>query len=307
MELIRETHPFPESFPFRLIYRHRMENRKSKYHYHDLMELIYVHDGAGTIFIDPLFYDMNAGDLFIIPGDVIHQTIHTGQTLSVVLFRSTLIKSAYIGENFDLLDIFRSRSHPEYKLSLSAEQRRPIEQFLADIRSELRGRSLGRHHAILAVLQRLLVEVARLDHADKPARPSPIAQGRTWMNDILSYIEDHLSEDLTLTHLASQALVSPAHFSRVFRQMTGFHLPEYLNIKRMMLAKELLIRTSLPIHIIAERCCFTSVSHFYKTFRKHFGYTPGDYRKQYTPPENEPPQPEQKPSPDQKPSPEQKA
>jgi transcriptional regulator GlxA family with amidase domain len=48
-----------------------------------------------------------------------------------------------------------------------------------------------------------------------------------------------------------------------------------------MLAKELLTRTTLPIDIIAERCSFASVSHFYRSFRQYLGYTPGEFRKNH--------------------------
>ena len=289
MQLVRETHPYPESFPFVFKYR-RLVNaeKKTKYHYHDWYEIIFAHKGTSSFFVDPNVYEVNSGDLLIIPGDVIHQALpnkrtkETGYTRSLILFNPAILHQVYLGEKFDYLEAFkRFHARREYKLSVPEHRREVLEHYLAEINNEFTACSYGCHHAVLSLLQQFLIVIARLEMENCLLTDSRAFQGKLWMKDILTYIENHLSENLTLKHLAAQALVSPAYFSREFKETTGYHLTTYLRIKRVMLAKELLTRTTLPIDIIAERCSFASVSHFYRSFRQYLGYTPGEFRKNH--------------------------
>jgi transcriptional regulator GlxA family with amidase domain len=100
------------------------------------------------------------------------------------------------------------------------------------------------------------------------------------MKDILIYINEHMDEPLTLTILAQKALVSPAHFSRVFKETTGIGLVVYLNTKRIIKAKELLLETNHTIAHIAEMCGFESMPQFYRTFKKYIEMTPATFRKE---------------------------
>ena len=72
------------------------------------------------------------------------------------------------------------------------------------------------------------------------------------MKEIMAYIDANYLRKLTLVHLAQEALVSPSYFSRVFKQMTGMTLTVYLNNKRFIKAKELLLETDYSIAQIAE-------------------------------------------------------
>ncbi|WP_163583160.1 helix-turn-helix transcriptional regulator [Gracilibacillus saliphilus] len=103
---------------------------------------------------------------------------------------------------------------------------------------------------------------------------------RDWINDIFSYIDHHLQHNISLTTLANEALVSPAHFSRVFKDITGMGLTVYVNKKRIFKAKELLITTNYTISYVAEKCGFESIPHFYRTFKKYIGTTPAHFRKE---------------------------
>jgi AraC-like DNA-binding protein len=225
---------------------------------------------------------MRPGDVFCIPANIIHQTIPSQPvpyTVSVVLFSPALIQQNNLGEPFRYLEMFEQRQAPRvYKHSLPPDKKRALEQSLLGIHQEITGFMHGYRYAVVNLLQQMLIDLNRSVEKPVSARSSVGVKSESWMEEILAYIDLHLTKDLTLSHLARQALVSPSHFSRIFTQMTGLHLPAYLNMKRALLAKNLLEQTDLPIDIISERCCFKSASHFYKTFKKHIGCTPGSYR-----------------------------
>ncbi len=95
-------------------------------------------------------------------------------------------------------------------------------------------------------------------------------------------ITTQLSSPLTLAELAAEAALSDYHFARMFRQSTGQSPHQYVMIKRMNKAEQLLRYSPLSLTAIAEECGFSSLSHFSHRFRAHFGQSPSVYRQ--TPP-----------------------
>ncbi|GHO80100.1 hypothetical protein KSD_78710 [Ktedonobacter sp. SOSP1-85] len=96
-----------------------------------------------------------------------------------------------------------------------------------------------------------------------------------WM---LSYLSFHLAEPISIADMARYAHLSPAHFSRIFRQQFGLSPHQYLLRLRLQHAQMLLQQTDLTIERIAKYCGFADAHHFSKTFRKNVGCSPGFYR-----------------------------
>ncbi|MBU3056577.1 helix-turn-helix domain-containing protein [Pseudomonas indica] len=95
---------------------------------------------------------------------------------------------------------------------------------------------------------------------------------------LIEYIDAHLTEPLTLGHLASLCALSEYHFARMFRESFGVPPHRYLLARRLERAQQLLRTTALPLGEIALACGFTDASHFSNRFRAALGGTPGQYR-----------------------------
>lgn len=85
-------------------------------------------------------------------------------------------------------------------------------------------------------------------------------------------------EDLSLRTLASEAFLSPFHFSRLFKRLTGMSPHAYLAALRIERAKELLANYELPIVSVGERVGYENHSHFTRIFRTSVGVTPKVFR-----------------------------
>lgn len=94
------------------------------------------------------------------------------------------------------------------------------------------------------------------------------------------YLEEHYNEEIHISDLVNNYFISPHHLSRCFKQQTGDSPKQYLTNVRLTKAKNLLIKTSLPITVIANQCGFNDVNNFIRLFRKRENITPDKFRKQ---------------------------
>ncbi len=92
-------------------------------------------------------------------------------------------------------------------------------------------------------------------------------------------IDANLSDDLSLSSLASVQSISPGYLSALFKKEVGKNITEYINEKRIELAKRLLTSTKLQIQTVASHCGILDVHYFSKLFKKYTGKTPKEFRK----------------------------
>ena len=95
---------------------------------------------------------------------------------------------------------------------------------------------------------------------------------------VRNYIEANLEKDLSLVRLAEEAGLNATYLSRLFKNVTGVNIYEYVLDCRMRKAKELLLKSSEKIQDIGIRVGYDSAQSFTRVFRKHTGQTPTDYR-----------------------------
>lgn len=98
------------------------------------------------------------------------------------------------------------------------------------------------------------------------------------MANVIRYIGEHLSEDLSVGVLADLAGLSESHFTRKFRQAMSSSPKEYLIRRRMNEAKHLLKTTDFPVKEIAARVGYRSESNFTNTFTAQNGLSPKRFR-----------------------------
>lgn len=97
-----------------------------------------------------------------------------------------------------------------------------------------------------------------------------------------TYMKEHYMEQVTLEDVSALAGFSPTYFSALFKKETGSAFLEYLQSVRMDEAKRLLRETTLSIMLVCEKVGYSDVKYFTKSFIKHTGLKPGEYRKIYS-------------------------
>lgn len=106
---------------------------------------------------------------------------------------------------------------------------------------------------------------------------------RDHINTVIKAIIRAPGEDWTTERLASLAGISPFHFHRIFRAVTGETMFAFLQRRRLVRAIELIHEDRFTLTEIALECGFDSSSSLSRAFRKQLGCSPSEYRQQHPP------------------------
>ncbi|MEI2577672.1 AraC family transcriptional regulator [Scytonema sp. PRP1] len=100
------------------------------------------------------------------------------------------------------------------------------------------------------------------------------------LREVIEYINENLSQDLSLAELAAVVNLSPNYFVTLFKRSTGLSPHQYVIHCRVERAKALLAENKLPIIEVCDRVGFQNPSHFTAVFRRFMGTTPKAYREE---------------------------
>ncbi len=101
---------------------------------------------------------------------------------------------------------------------------------------------------------------------------------RSYLQASIDYIEDHIGEDLTVSQIAGRAGFSSFYFCRLFNVYVGLTVMEYVRRRRLSRAASLLIGGGRILDIALD-CGFETHGGFSKAFRREFGCSPEQYRR----------------------------
>ena len=105
--------------------------------------------------------------------------------------------------------------------------------------------------------------------------------GRHAVRHVQAWVADHLTEDLSVHALATQADMSVRNFSRVFRAETGTTPADYVEAARIEAVKHLLETTDAGVAEVARTVGYGSVETLHRVFRQRVGITPTEYRRRF--------------------------
>ena len=127
----------------------------------------------------------------------------------------------------------------------------------------------------------LLYLLSAQEEETPDAPPSPALDRKTALvlDETRRYMEEHLDEHLTIPTLSRRALLSATTFKKGFHRMYGLPVHTWLRQRRMERAAKLLQDSSLSVLGVAQAVGYGSVSQFSAAFRRQYGLTPAQSRK----------------------------
>ena len=137
---------------------------------------------------------------------------------------------------------------------------------------------------------RMLVEVAAMaltarvaqayghDRPDTPVQHGAETECPDRIRRAIDFIRDNLQRELTVAEIAAVACLSPFHFTRMFKRVTGKTPYGFVSEERLDRARRLLGDRTIPLVDVALSSGFSSQGAFNTAFKRSVGRTPGEYR-----------------------------
>ena len=245
----------------------------------DMIEIIWVQHGGGNILIGDTLYRLEANCIYFIPALVVHCT-HPAEpseyVRSKVLFTRSLIqKILTVCNSLPVLDALEQKFW-----AAECSKTETVEKLEAYCIAAARLHSEGippDDIASIGLILQIIKCLAELHISGKNNVPPTSG----FLDHILSYINAHLQEPLTLDQIAEACHISKYHLCHQFKEQVNMTVMQYITEQRITMAKIALLETDKSISVIAAENGYSNFSHFCRAFRQAEGITPAAYRKKY--------------------------
>lgn len=247
-------------------------------HTHRFYELVYCQSNSGSEYlVGSTRHRLQRGDIVLIPPNVVHAAVipesrtepFRGYTLRISSYCVDLLCNAYpFFRQFD-----SSKGHVLHTAGTVWEH---LNSLFRESVVECEARNPGWDSATMGIVTLLLTLIVRIslitsESAVDEKKPELLEQ-------ILDYVENFMSEKITLEDVARRFWVSQSTVTHLFNNKMGVSFYKYVTKRRLVEAKNL-IHENLPMEKIATKVGFTDYSAFYRAFKREFGISPQQFRK----------------------------
>jgi AraC family transcriptional regulator len=214
--------------------------------------------------------DSQLGDIIVMPANVSHSIACSHESEFMMLCIEPALFTQSLSELTDsnaveLIPQFLRRDPLMYQLGLA-------------LKAELETGASGSRLYAESLSNTLLMHLLRHYSSRKNISDYSGKLSKVQLEQVVHYIDEHLSQDISLAALGAVVQMGSRHFSRLFKQSTGFSPYQYLIKCRVERAKKLLQRSSLSIAEIAQAVGFANQSHLNRHFKRWFGVSPKSVR-----------------------------
>lgn len=256
-----------------------------KFHSHAHFEIYYFHGGKANYLIGDKIFVLSPGDMILMNG----MTLHSPNADPSVPYRRSIVhfEPAFVKPFTDmpftaplLQPFYELRNH---RIHLEGAHREEAEALLDRLcRLTEEDGALSRDRLIVAFLDLLLFIHERCStEGDVPVFPS---DKERHAQTIIEFVEKHYQEDVHLELLEERLHLNKYYLSKLFKDVTGATIFNYLYHRRINQAKILfLMHRELTVTEVCYKVGFKHPSHFTRLFKSKVGVTPEQYRKTCAP------------------------
>ncbi|WP_340017064.1 AraC family transcriptional regulator [Paenibacillus sp. FSL K6-1318] len=277
-----ETGHMEEGFPIRVI--HTGDQFNFAAHWHDEVELVVVNGKSARIGVNDHIRELGQGDVLMIkPGDV-HCFLPGTEHLTIILFRLELLTGSFTTEVEiqDLGELFNKTT----VIPSDAGSRNNLVQYIDAIIAEKKNRKPGYRWLMVSRLYDLMVLLLRTkppvtDQLTSVGWPCTSSKKFEFLESVCEYLEDHYAEPIKLEQVAEHIKFSKFHVCKLFKEIKGVTLMEYLNHFRIIKSEWALLFRQDSILDIAIGHGFNNVNSYNRLFKKYNDCTPSEFRKKH--------------------------
>lgn len=251
------------------------QHPRSPHSHHEMVEILYILRGDGIFEINGTPYPVSSGDLVIYNSDAVHNESVKFPPPPLYGLEASGIQIDNLPSNW----IIAPDACPVIPLGARATEFRHLFRSIYEHSSkQTPNASAICQYLFLALLHMIheLFDGSAPVHAGAKEESKATELGR----QIQIYVDEHVLEDLSVQSVADHFDISSAYLFRLFKQVTGTSLMQYIIQRRIGEAQTLLLITELSITEVAQRVGYDNLSHFVKMFSQKVGMSPRQYRKQ---------------------------
>ena len=142
---------------------------------------------------------------------------------------------------------------------------------------EIHQERYGKNAKLRIMISDLMLDINRAGY--EAEHPLEIREEASLYENLIIYIDGHITDQLSLDELAGKFYLSTYHISHLFKEHLGITIHQYILKKRLNLFRDFL-RESGDISQAYLSSGFNDYSSFYRAFKKEYGLSPSDYRNQ---------------------------
>jgi len=246
---------------------------------HDGIEVGIVLAGSAERHFQDFVLTGTPGDVWMCAMWELHgRRVLTEETRSVVLmFLPEFLGEEMLGDR-SWLSLFAASATQRPWVS-AAEVREQVLAIGRELQREIVQKPRYWKSAVRINLVRLLFLLSRgWDPPAPPAGPRSGATDLTRIMPALTLLRTEPGRRVTLAEAASACGLSPTRFSVVFHHTLGTSFSKFALRGRLAFVARLLLSSDLSIEDVAAAAGFVDASHLHRTFVRHYGCTPGQYR-----------------------------
>ena len=245
-------------------------------HDHNFHEMVYCLSGGVDYLIGGQQYHLQRGDILCVPAGMTHAPLIPQQLTEpyrrYVLWISQeyfqILNSMFLGDSLHTRDLPRL-------IRASGSSGEFLSQYFRRCVQECEQKQYRYDGVVFGIVTELAVQLARLLRTEQSApagKPGLLEQ-------IISHVDAHLAERITVADVAARFWVSQSTVSQLFRKKMGTSFYRYVTQRRLLESK-LLIKSGVPMEQVSVAVGFQDYSTFYRAFKSEFNISPTQYRKQ---------------------------
>ena len=250
-------------------------------HFHDFNKVIVFLSGQVTYYIEGIAYKLQPWDILLISHDMIHKPCIDGgapyRRMVLWLKPSFLAQQSSPSTNLHTCFDLASR-HKFSLLRMKPETKLMIQTLLSQIHAANENRSFGDDLLQGSLCLQFIIQLNRLAlEINNGAIPADLGlEYDETINKVLRYIDDHISEDLSIEKLETVFFLNKYYLMHKFKCHTGYSIHQYILQKRLITANKL-IRSGRSIVTACLESGFRDYSSFSRVFKKVYGTSPRKY------------------------------
>lgn len=260
---------------FRMFHIIDRQRREFAFHYHDFNKIIIFIKGNINYTIEGKNYALNPYDIVLVNAGEIHRpsVLDDSEYERIIIYVSTQFLKTYAGEDYDLNDCFeRSKKEKSNVLRIHSLDKSKLYQVCLELEQSFCDNAFGKE------LYQKILFLEFMIHLNRTVLSNHINYldsviGSTKLIQILDYINEHLSQEITIDSLAANFYLNRYYLMHFFKEETGYTIGNYITEKRLLLAKNY-VQSGKSVTEACYQSGFKNYSTFSRAFKKTFNTLP---------------------------------